>query len=428
MWLETRLARRRVLAAVAIMSLLVGSSILYLGLLTPPAESHVPTTPIEHVVVIMKENHAFDNYFGTFPGVEGLGAGRSLPDGRGGFVETHFLDGTSTPDLPHDRESMIRDYNGGRNDGFVISAEAWGAGLGNYSMGYFDNHQLPGYWELASEYVIADHYFHSMLGPTIPNRLYSIAGTAGGITSNLLPPEGLTFPTIFDQLETAKISWAYYNESTPGYLPLPMHFTALRSRASMVSKLLPLGQLATDMRNGLLPAVTYVDPQSGLGVSEHPPENVTRGDAWTMSIVSELVRGPQWSSTALFLTWDEAGGYYDHVPPPQVDEWGYGFRVPMLVISAYAKRGSVDKEVMDHTSILRFISRNWNLVPLTYREAQANDMSSAFNFVDAGTGNGYVMPPPTPPIAQTLRERRPKLPASSSAPTDDGTWVIDRGV
>jgi len=123
-----------------------------------------------------------------------------------------------------------------------------------------------------------------------------------------------------------------------------------------------------------------VDPEDDPLVSEHPPENVSEGEAWTMKIIRSIAKLPQWNTTAILLTWDESGGYYDHVPPPQVDEWGYGFRVPMIVISPYAKPGYVDHETMDHTSILKFIATNWALPFLTERVAQAGDLRSAFTF------------------------------------------------
>lgn len=377
------------IAAAAIAVAIVSSSLLYLALLAQQGQPPRATTPIEQVVIIMKENHAFDNYFGTFPGADGLSGNESIPDGHGGFVQPHWLNATSTPDLPHDRDSMIRAFNDGRNDGFAIVAEAWGPGRGNDSMGYFDGRQLPGYWDLASRYVLADRYFQSMLGPTIPNRIYSLAGTAGGLISNALPSEGFGFPTILDQLTDVGIPWAYYHEPIPEFPPLPMYFRTLRSDPMITSKLVSLDRLLDDIRVGALPSVAYVDPLGPAGFSEHPPENISRGEAWTMSFVDEIVRGPQWNSTAVFVTWDESGGYYDHVPPPQVDEWGYGFRVPLLIISPYAKKGWIDSEVMDHTSILKFIARNWSLPPLTEREVLAHDMFSAFEFESRGPG--YIL-------------------------------------
>ncbi len=330
----------------------------------------------------MKENHSFDNYFGTFQGVDGIPPNTGLPDGKGSFVSPHWINGSSTPDIPHNRAAMIQDFDSGRNDGFARVAEARQKGLGLVAMGYYDNRQIPGYWDLASHYVIADRYFQSFMGPTTPNRLYAIAGQSGGLQDNHIPPGGLDIPTIFDQLEAKGIAWKYY--ATTRFPPLPTNFPRLKSNPGMLAKIVPMDRLRNDIRAGVLPSVTYVDPVGVDHVDEHPPSDVSQGERWTMDMIGGIMAGPQWSSTAIFLTWDESGGYFDHVPPPQVDSLGYGFRVPLLVISPLARRGWVDHEVMDHTSLLKFIARNWNLSYLTDREAKANDLFSAFDLKSTG--------------------------------------------
>lgn len=380
--LESRAVRTGLLLAVGI-AVVVGY-IVYVVLLAS-APGHEATTPVRTLVVVMKENHSFDNYFGTFPGANGIPPGVTLPDGNGSFVAPHWLNASSTHDLPHSRSDMLDAFNNGSSDGFAIVAERWAPGLGNASVGYYDSRQLPGYWRLASEYVLADRYFQSLFGPTIPNRLYSIAGQSGGLLSNSIPAEGVGIPTIFDQLEEAKVSWRYYSNTTPPYYPLPLVFPKLNANPAMVAKLLPVDQLFSDIRAGALASVVFVDPEAYFEIGEHPPANVTVGHDWTMRIIDEIQSGPQWNTSAIFLTWDESGGYYDHVPPPQVDALGYGFRVPFLVVSPYAKRNSIDHTVMDHTSILKFIARNWNLPMLTARQERAADVFSAFEFPPAGT-------------------------------------------
>ena len=362
----------------------------------PPSGSTPPvlvagTTPIRRVIVLMKENHAFDNYFGTFPGADGIPKNVTLPDGSGGTVAPHWLDATSTPDLPHERPDMLEAYDGGRNDLFAAVANAQEAGLGNFSVGYYDYHELAAYWTLAANFTLADHYFASMLGPTIPNRLFSIAGTAGGLTTNPLNDTTIDVPTVFDQLQQRGISWKYYYSPSLIYKPTPFYVAHLASDPSLSANVATLSHLAQDIATDNLPSVTYIDPKGelpgNLAINEHPPGDVTTGEAWTMGIIGAIMTSPMWNSTAILLTWDESGGFYDHVPPPQVDEWGFGFRVPMIVISPYAKRGAIDPEVMDHTSILRFIATNWNLSALTSREANASDMLSAFSF-PAGPASG----------------------------------------
>lgn len=341
-------------------------------------------TPVLRVVVLMKENHAFDNYFGTFPGVDGIPPNVSLPDGAGRFVSPHWINATSTPDLPHGRQAMLESYDGGRNDLFATVAESSGSGLGNVSVGYYDGRQLGAYWALAARFTLEDRYFQSMLGPTIPNRFYSVAGQAGGLSSDVVPVGGIEMRTIFDQLQERGVSWRYYGDSSLISRPIPLYIPHIASNSAMAANVVPVSQLLPDIAAGNLPSVTYIDPKgefpSQLARSEHPPGDVTVGEAWTVSVVDAIMASPMWSTTAILITWDESGGFYDHVPPPQVDGWGYGFRVPMLVVSPYARRGFIDHDVTDHTSILKFIAANWGLPPLTAREANATDMMSAFSF------------------------------------------------
>src|SRR5438309_4630318 len=342
------------------------------------------STPIRHVFVIMKENHAFDNYFGTFPGADGIPSGASVPDGNGGTIVPHWIASTSTDDLPHSRESMIDAWHNGSNDRFAIVAERWGPGRGSQSMGYYDERQLPFYWDLARKFTLADRYFQPMFGPTIPNRLFSFAGTNAGLESNFIILSNFDGLTLFDQLTAKGVSWRYYHEPSSFHAPLPLYFKTLASNRAMLSQFVPLNRLFTDVQAGDVAQVTYVDPADSSTISEHPSQNVSLGESWTKHLIDLIMSSAVWRTTAIFLTWDESGGYYDHVPPPQVDLLGYGFRVPMIVISPYAKRGAINHDVLDHTSILKFIASNWGLPMLTSRESQANDMLSAFTLTHQG--------------------------------------------
>ena len=350
----------------------------------PPPPIVPGTTPIDHVVVIMKENHAFDNYFGTFPGVDGLPPNASLADGYGGSVSPHWMGTDWSPDLSHSRTSELMAYANGTNTGFAIAVDGGDRALANVTIGYYDAREIPGYWALARNYTIADQYFQSMLGPTIPNRFFSFAGTNAGQATDALFDVSFNVPTIFDQLAARGITWRYYYSPGTFHGPLPSYFTGISSNASMRAQLVPMDRLLPDLAANHTAQVTYIDPEDSFSISEHPPQNVTEGEAWTMSVIHAVMDLPTWNRTAIFLTWDENGGFYDHVVPPQVDAWGYGFRVPMIVISPYARRGYVDSEVMDHTSIMKFIATNWNLPSLTPREANANDLLSAFQFPSPG--------------------------------------------
>ena len=375
--------RSRIVSFGLLIALLIGGLTVTNSLRpTATSKSEVPgTTPIRHVVVIMKENHAFDNYFGTFPGVDGISSAVSLPDGRGGFVSLHWVNTTWTPDLPHGRAAMIETYHNGSNDLFAMVAESQARGLGNVTVSYYDRRQLGYYWSLAENYTIGDRYFHSMLGPTVPNRLFSFAGTNDGLESNAIWLANISSPTIFGQLQSRGISWRYYY--SPGVLvaPLPTYFPEVASNPDMRARVVPMDELSKDLSSGNLAQVVYVDPSEHFSISEHPPEDVAVGEAWTKTLMDAIMSGSSWSSTAIFLTWDESGGFYDHAPPPQVDHWGYGFRVPMIVVSPYARRGFVDHDTMDHTSILKFIADNWQLPYLTEREARAGNLTTAFKFM-----------------------------------------------
>ena len=370
----------------------------------PPAPPTSPTlvagiTPIERVIVLMKENHAFDNYFGTFPGVDGLPANVTLPDGSGGYLTPGWINATSTPDLPHSRDAMLQSYDDGGNDQFAVVANEASPGLGAIAVGHYDERQLPGTWALARNFTIADHYFQPMFGPTIPNRLYSIAGQAGGVTGDVLPAAGIDLPTVFDQLEARNITWRYYSFNDLFNRAIPLDVTHIANNPAMAAKVVPISHLLSDIAAADFPSVTFIDPEGDLpgdlAINDHPPGDVSTGDAWTTSVVAAIMASSMWAHSAILLTWDESGGFYDHVPPPPVDAWGYGFRVPMIVISPYARRGFVDHEVMDHTSILKLIATNWNLPSLTSREANASNMLSAFSFPNNTVGSASVSVPPS---------------------------------
>jgi phospholipase C len=362
---------------------LAASATVLIGIvLLPPSMGTevVGTTPIRHVFVIMKENHAFDNYFGTFPGADGIPPGVRVPDGSGGTVLPYWIASTSTYDLPHSREAMLEAWNNGSNDRFAVVASRWGPGPGSASMGHYDARQLPFYWALAHNFTLADRYFQSMFGPTVPNRLFSFAATNAGLESNMILFSSLDGLTIFDQLEAKGISWRYYHQPSPFHAPLPAYFKTLASNRAMLDRLVPLNRLLADIHEGDVAQVTYVDPSDSSTISEHPAQNVSLGETWTKNLIGLIESSAVWSTTAIFVTWDESGGYYDHVPPPQVDALGQGFRVPMIVVSPYAKRGFIDHDTMDHTSMIRFIASNWGLPYLTSREEHAGNLMGAFTF------------------------------------------------
>jgi phospholipase C len=346
-------------------------------------------SPIKHVVVIVEENHTFDNYFGYYPGANGLGNATALPGSPGGppvIAPYPLANVTLIANLNNSWTAAHQAYDSGRMDSFVIAQRS------KVTMGYYDYHSIPYYWDYASQFVLMDDFFTSVMGPSLPNHLYLVAGQSGGLTvdahmgafgfnSTVIKDNTFEFPSIVNQLQAANVSWRYYagdHAFLNNWDPLPA-FSSIEDNGTALGHLAETGQFVEDVRNNSLPSVSWVMPASDQ-VSEEPPDNVTTCEHAVVSEINAVMASPYWNSTAILLTWDDWGGWYDHVPPPRVDGYGYGFRVPGLVISPYAKRGFMDNTQSDLTSILKFIESNFHLQPLTTRDASANDLMEAFNF------------------------------------------------
>jgi phospholipase C len=333
---------------------------------------------IENVVIVFQENHTFDNYFGTYPGADGT-AGKDicLPQAKGtskggaggGGCIAPFHDSSLTPvDMSHAWTTAHDDYDGGKMDGFVYTE-------GNKeTMGYYDGGDLARYWKAAQQYVLFDSYFTAVMSESLPNHLYLVAGQSGGITSDTVPAS-LDFPPIFEQLDQKGISWKLYSSTTTWF----QNFAYVKGSPTAKANFLPAAQFATDLQAGSLSQISWII--GAAGGDEHPPDNVQTGEGYVAdSIVNALGSSKYWDSLALFVTWDDFGGFYDHVAPPQVDQYGYGFRVPCLAISPYARQGFVDSTTNEHTSLLKFIEDLHGLTPLSTRDAAANNTTEAFDF------------------------------------------------
>jgi phospholipase C len=379
-------------------SLAVGSMKLTPSMLkktaqAPQASLIGGSSPIKHVVVIVEENHTFDNYFGTFPGANGIAGATSQPSTNAPnaqLVAPYVIDtATISHDLSHTWASAHQAYDGGKMDGFVIASNS------SLSMGHFDPSLIPNYWDYASKFVLLDNFYTSVMGPSLPNHLYLIAGQSGGLTSDAssgiinfqssdVYNNTFYFKTIMDELDASNVSWKYYAGNYSmlnNWNPLPAFASFKIDQARMLNLASPQ-QFFTDLASHNLPSVVWIMPGSDQS-SEHPPYDISVGEQSTVSIINALMASEYWNSTAVFLTWDDYGGWYDHVSPPQVDQFGYGFRVPCLVISPYAKTGVVDHTKADFTSILKFIETVHSLPPLTSRDASANDLMEAFDFSQA---------------------------------------------
>ena len=431
------LSRRRFLAGVAGLG---GAAAL--GDLIQRASAAVPADggigAIEHVVIFIQENRSFDHYFGTMSGVRGFSDPSALP---GVFAQAwpsaptgHVPAGTLLPfrlnrtdpagacvhDITHAWGAQHRAWNGGRMDAWAAThSQEDGAGAGPLTMGYLAGDDLPFYRALANAFTICDNYHCSLLGPTDPNRLYSLSATidpdgrAGGpIVDNSVPLGSLRWTTMPEQLEAAGVSWKVYQFAATGPTNgsnsvLPYFAKFGDPRSSLYRKgLLPTfpGEFEIDCVAGTLPQVSWV--LAPPNTDEHPSNPPADGEFVCAEILRALVANPTaWARTALFVTYDENGGFFDHVPPPvappgTAGEYlttpglpapaegirgpiGLGFRVPCLVVSPFSRGGWVCSETFDHTSLLRFVERRFGVeVPnlSAWRRATCGDLTAAFDF------------------------------------------------
>jgi phospholipase C len=269
-------------------------------------------------------------------------------------------------------------------------------------MGWHDWREIPNYWTYASQFVLQDHFFAASLGFTLPNRLFGLTGQSGGLTDTRRPGStDFNFPSILDSLDAAKIDWTYYvttervidpadgqvalSLDAPSRLPsdfsyfnpLPA-FREVKSDPTRFVRLVDTADFYDDARAGRLPAVSWIAPSADL--SEHPPHSIRTGMAYVTGLVNAIMEGPDWNTTAIFISYDEWGGFYDHVPPPVVDGEGFGLRVPGIIISPYARSGYVDHRVYSSASWLKIVEDRFGLPPLTTRDASAASMLEAFDF------------------------------------------------
>jgi phospholipase C len=367
-------------------------------------------TPIKHFLFLLQENHSFDNYFGTYPNVDGLPPGTCMPvdpvQPSLGCIKPFHLGSQPVSDLLHNRETFVGQYLDGRMDGFVSAHRALGGPnaeqVARLTMGYYDDRDLPYYWNIAGQYVLFDRFFSSAAAGSFMNHMYWVTATPGDPNHDSPPTQGFgDLLTIFDRLESQGISWKFYVQNyDPAinyrtlknagdkaaqavFVPL-LDFNRFLDNPYLFDHIVNMEQYYTDLRNGTLPTVAYMAP---LGSSEHPPGSIQAGQRLVQTIVNALTRSDYWNSSAFMWAYDDWGGWYDHVSPPQVDQYGYGFRVPALLVSAYARQGQVNSTTLDYTSVLKFIETNWGLQPLAARDAAATSIASAFDFTK----------PPRPP-------------------------------
>jgi phospholipase C len=372
---------------------------------------------IDHILVLMMENHTYDNYLGMLgrgPGQTARGDGfKTGPDGRptetnpcpDGSTQHAFRMPTTCQIANKPTQEWAQahtQFNNGRNDGFVKSAS------GPVAMGYWTREDLPWAYSLASTFPLADRWFAPVMGQTQPNRRYLLAATSSGMVDDVLPENLLPSDdgTIFDRLDNHQIPWRNYYCSFPptSYLFLGQ---AIEGHASVVK----IDQFFADAKSGNLPGFAIIDPDFGRCSGENP-QNIVHAEVFAAQIVEAVMNSPAWPRTLLVWTFDEGGGYYDHVPPPPAvapDDTGplppaqafdgfsrYGFRVPAVVVSPWSRPNYVTSVIHDHTSILKMVERKWNLAPLTRRDAAAHDLS---DFLDLNVPAFAEPPALTQPVA-----------------------------
>ncbi len=392
--------KHRILLSIAL-AVLIGAGPLGLAQAAPVDQSNPTKTPIKHLVVLMQENHTFDNYFGTYPGADGLPANTSMPinpkDPSAGSIQPWHIGNSTITDLSHSAATFKGQYDNGKMDGFVSYLKSINQS-GQLSMGYYDGTDIPYYWNLASNYVLFDRFFSSAADGSGANHMFWVAGQSPQVgRGQNLNTILANIPTIFDRLQAAGVSWKFYvenydpsinyrNQANAGskgsqviWVPL-LNFDRFIDDPTLASHIVDLNQYYTDLRQGTLPAVAYIVPS---GQSEHPPQKPVTGERTVKNLIQELMRSSSWDTSAFMLLYDDWGGWYDHVAPPQVDSQGYGLRVPGILVSPYARKGFIDNTQLDFTSILKFIEVNWNVPSLASRDAAANNFLEAFDFSQA---------------------------------------------
>jgi phospholipase C len=342
-------------------------------------------TPLKQLVISLQENRSFDHYYGYAPQVQAKGwgppAGYFQPDAAGNPHFPFEFTALETPDPPHSWNAVHEQWYGGAMDGFYKSSAAT-IGDGDAAIGYYTAAELPFYYRLFANSALVANHFCSLLGPTWPNRFYTAAATSGGITTNGIWGFGVfDYPIILDLLDAAGVTWKVYNlsmDSVPFgntdnvFVFWKKYANDQRTRGSK-------GGYLNDARLGRLPQVSWLIPSFARGWDEHPPASVAVGMGLMQEAITALRESPQWDSSAFLLTYDEHGGYFDHVAPRQIDAYGLGVRVPLWVISPFAKKGPIMTRLPSElTSTVKFLERLHGLPTL----------ASVNHLFDTGTPTG----------------------------------------
>jgi phospholipase C len=389
--------------------------------------SPISGSPIQHIVVIMQENRSFDNLFNGFPGADTVQTGMS----NGVSVSMKPVSLNDPRDLSHSHTLWWKEWNNGKMDGFAQSGS-----MLPYS--YVPESEVEPYWTLAKEFVLGDRMFQSNTGPSFVAHQYMIAGQSGNVAENpsgsvwgcdaekgataaLVGPNGSDLPGVFpcfdyqtiaDLLDEKGVTWRYYAPASGDSFYILSAYQAIRHirygndwNDNVIS---PQNRVLTDIKHGELAQVTWIIPD--FAHSDHPGSG-TEGPDWVASIVNAIGASPYWNSTAIFIAWDDWGGWYDHVDPPKMDAMGPGFRVPLLVVSPYAKHGYITHHMHEASGFISFIEHNFDLGTLAARDAGSDAYLECFDYAQR--------PAPLKPIQTKVGVDKLLQEKNSGAPDDD---------
>jgi phospholipase C len=377
--------------------------------MTAASSTSTPPAKIQHIVIIMQENRSFDNLFNGFPGADTVPSGMS----HGHSIQLQPIPFEQGSDLDHTHIGWWKDWDDGLMDGF--SHERYP--IPNLPYAYVPQNETVPLWTLAKTFTLGDRMFQSNTGPSFVAHQYMIAGQSANTDENpargpwgcdapatervaVIGPNGtdlpgvypcFDYPTMADKLDAKGISWRYYAPAATGADALQGGFVwsafqairHIRFGADWTTKVIsPENEVLIDIPNGKLARVTWITP--GAAYSDHAgPGATAEGPDWVASIVNAIGQSPFWNSTAIFITWDDWGGWYDHVNPPPVDQMGLGFRVPLIVVSPYAKAGYISHTTHEFSGFLRYTEEVFNLPNLGTRDVTADDFADCFDYAQA---------------------------------------------
>jgi phospholipase C len=389
--------------------------------------SPIPGSPIQHIVIIMQENRSFDNLFNGYPGADTVQGGMNGNE----LVPLKAVSLGDSRDLSHSHMRWLKDWDNGNMDGFAQDGS-----LLPYS--YVPRSDVEEYWSLAQQYVLGDHMFQSNTGPSFVAHQYMIAGQSGNVAENptgsvwgcdaapgttaaLVGPNGTELPGVFpcfdyattaDLLDQKGVTWRYYAPGSGDNFFVLSAYQAVRhirfGKDWDQNVISPSRRVLVDIKAGELAQVTWIVPD--FAHSDHPGSG-SEGPAWIAAIVNAIGKSPYWDSTAIFISWDDWGGWYDHVAPTKVDEMGPGFRVPLLIVSPYAKQGYITHRFHEASGFIKFIEHNFDLGTLGARDAGTDAFADCFDYTQTAV--------PFAPIATKVTAEQIMREVDTGPPDDD---------